>query len=171
MPKPQVILGVDPGLRHTGYCIIVDGKPKEHGVVVAEGSGKLPVECAIRVVLVGLGPILARWPEVGAAAVEQVQWYGYGRRVTLPLAHVAGTITGYLLAGGIPVYLLLATQRRSISIKRPKPGWEEHDLDALELAILAKRHLDAEAVGDGSVPRALLAVSKRRITVPRNTHG
>ena len=170
MKKPQTILGVDPGLRHTGYCVLRDGKVTEHGVILAEGHGKLPLPDAIRIAIAGLSSIIRR-AQPSAAAVEQVGWYGSRKAITLPLSHVAGGIAGYLLALNIPVYLLLATQRRASSVKRPRKGWEEHDLDAYELALLAKAHLDVLDADGGSIPRALLAVDRRKIIIPRDVHG
>lgn len=171
MKKPQVILGIDPGLRHTGYCVLVDGKPREHGVIRLEGHGKVAIADALRCMVGGLCPVLSRCGPLDAAAVEQVGWYGSRKAITLPLSHTAGCLVGFLLACDVPVYLLLANQRKPVAVKRPRAGWEEHDLDALELAIVAKAHLDAVAAGEGSIPRALSAVDRRRITVEKPAHG
>lgn len=167
---PQVILGVDPGIRHTGYCVLRDGKPIEHGVIVLEGRGKVAIADAIAFALSGLADIVHRWVPT-AGVVEQVGWYGSRKAITLPLAHVAGSIAGFLAADGFPVYLLLATQRRAASVKRPRRGWTEHDLDAYELATLAKAHVDASNAGEGSIPRDLLAVDRRRIIIARTVRG
>lgn len=154
-------------LRHTGWCILVNGDPKDSGTIIPDGYGKVPTEVAIRVVLNALAKVVADW-EPEAAAVEQVQWYGKGRSITLPLAHVAGACVGFLASAGVPVYLLLATQRRPVKIKK---AWHaklnsEHELDACALGMLAKMHLDALAVDADSIPRSLSAVARRTIIVP-----
>lgn len=167
---PQTIIGIDPGLRHTGYAVLQDGKVVEHGVILAKGYGKLPISDAIRVACGGIAPILARY-HPDAVAVEQVGWYGSRKNITLPLSHVAGALGGLVLSMGAVLYLLLAAQRRPVALKRPRRGWQEHDLDAYELAIRAKQHLDVVAAGGTSIPRDLLAVAKRSITIPKIAHG
>ena len=160
-----IILGVDPGVKHSGYAVVQGRTVLEHGVIVPPGRGKLSAGQAIEAVLVGLEAVLRRH-KITVAAVEEVQWYGYRQRITLPLAHVAGAVMGLLLGRGIPVYSILASQRRLCPVKRSKRGWDEHDLDALELAQLVQL---AENVSDASAAsdrKRLSAVLARKICAP-----
>ena len=167
---PQVILGIDPGLRHTGYCVLVDGKPREHGVILLSGHGKVSIGNALSPIFSILSGLISEI-RPDCAAVEQVGWYGSRKAITLPLSHVCGGIVGFCAGRSISTYLFLANQRRPVAVKRPRRGWQEHDLDAYELALLARQVEDARGAGDRIIPRRLLAAFNRKIIVGGDVHG
>lgn len=109
------ILGVDPGLRHTGWAVVdmASGRLLDTGLIVYPEDRPIPSFPGpyIEWILRGLDAVLVEHAP-GVAAVEQVTWYGSRQRVTLPLSHVAGAIVGYLLAKGLDVFLLLAGMKR-----------------------------------------------------------
>ena len=166
----MVILGVDPGLRHTGFCIVGEGnRVVARGVLVPPGRGRIQPEKVIDYVLPALCRLIDEH-HPHCAVVEQVTWYGARRRITLPLSHVAGAIAGFCLGIGIPVYLLLANMKRGGKAPRGK-SWTEHERDAYMLASVVKRHLAAAAAGDRSTLPERSAVARRRITAPKSAHG
>ena len=158
------VLGVDPGLRHTGLAILdAKGKVLDHTTLLYPEEGKHPTEAYLRFIL----PLVATYTrcfEPTAAAVEQVGWYRRAVRITLPLSHVAGALVGLLYAAGLDVFLLMGNMKEKG--KRPPRGWDEHQLDA---ALLAKRVLTALRAGDADERSA--AVLARRITTPPPVPG
>ena len=132
-------LGVDPGLRHTGWCVIEDGPVRvlAKGTIIPPGSTQ--PEVVIPFVLKELRNVWATHG-IGAVVVEQVTWYGKGRRITLPLSHVAGAVSGFFLGKRLPVSLVLPAMKKRIK-KKPfrfsGAGWTEHAKDAALLALLA----------------------------------
>ncbi len=159
---------MDPGLRHTGWAVIRDdGKPIAKGTIVPPGHGRIQPHEVLEYVLPKLNDAIARF-EPDVVVVEQVTWYGRGRRITLPLAHVAGAIAGMCVGAGLPVYLLLANQKTFTCQKR---GWSEHEKDAFVLATEVQRYINALAAGDGTIRRKRSAVGARRITAGRTARG
>ena len=166
----MIVLGVDPGLRHTGYAVLRDGRPVETGVLVPPGA--LSLEVVIRFVTEQLRGIVHQWkPEY--AAVEQVAWFGRQRRVTMPLSHIAGAIAGFLLGRGVSTCLLLPTMKGERRIKIPRMGrsWSEHEKDAFRLATIAHEYAEGLAAGAGSSLRKLSAVERRFIIAPTPARG
>lgn len=162
------ILGIDPGLRHTGFCLTEgENRVVARGVLVPPGRGRIQPHQVLSAILPAVEKLIKQHQPT-LAVVEQVTWYGKGRRITLPLAHVAGGLVGFLLANKISVYLLLANQKTILCRKR---GWSEHEKDAYVLATEVRRYLAAENAGDVSTLRRRSAVGQRKIIVPRNTHG
>lgn len=168
-PTDNITLGVDPGLKHTGWAILEGNRVKAHGVLLYPEDGKHPTEEYVRFVLSGLRMIDFEYSPT-QAAVEQVQWHGRRQRITMPLSHVAGAITGYLVAKGIPVCLLTPNMKKGVKFKQPK-GWSDHEYDA---ALLAKKLLlwrAAESAGDASDMARWDAVRRRIITVTDSVPG
>ena len=164
------ILGIDPGMRHTGYCLLITGRPGKHGVIDLAGRGKVPIQDAITAALTGVRG-LVRDLQPDMAVVEQVAWYGRASRITLPLSHVAGAIVGYLLAQGIPVCLLQASQRVREIPKTWQKWTTEHERDAAALATALHRQQRASDAGGASTPRRPSAVVARIITIPPSAPG
>jgi hypothetical protein len=164
----MTILGVDPGLRHTGWCVLGDaGVVAARGTIVPAGRGRIQPHEVLNIVLPELGRVVDRYqPSIGV--VEQVAWYGSSKRITLPLSHVAGGIAGFLVGLGLSVYLLLASMRGDECARR---GWTQHERDAYELASVAKRHQAALAAGDRSALPERSAAARRIITAGRAAHG
>jgi Holliday junction resolvasome RuvABC endonuclease subunit len=162
------VLGIDPGLRHTGWAVIDDkGRAVAKGTIVPPGRGRIQPHEVLEYVLDRLCYIIAEFvPDV--AVVEQVAWYGRGRRITLPLAHVAGGIAGFLLGRYIPVHLLLAAQKNFVCRRK---GWTEHEKDAYVLAIVVQKAVVADGAAGSSTRRKPSAVVRRKITAPRIVHG
>lgn len=162
------ILGIDPGLRHTGFCLTGEGdRVVARGVLVPPGRGRIQHHQVLAYVLPRLGVLIDEHrPDI--AVVEQVTWYGRGRRITLPLAHVAGAIAGFCLSRNVSVYLLLANQKTFLCRKR---GWSEHEKDAFVLATEVRRYVAAETAGDRTILRKRSAVGARRIIAGSNAHG
>mgnify|MGYP001617655747 CR=1 FL=1 len=159
-----VVLGVDPGIRNTGWCILVDGKAKEHGVIRTQRQSW--VEC-IAIILRGLTKIIVDWnPDF--AAVEHVAWYGRSRKITLPLSHIAGAITGSLLVNGIPTYCLIPSMKAK---KKWPVKWSAHEVDAANLALVAEQQESARSAGENSFLQRHLAVDKRKLSVVANVDG
>jgi hypothetical protein len=168
-PTAEIVLGIDPGLKHTGWAVLTDGRPTAHGVLLFPEDGKHPTEEYVRFVLQGLSSIVNKY-RPAQAAVEQVQWHGRRQRITMPLSHVAGAVTGYLVACGLPVCLLTPNMKKGVTYKQPK-GWSDHEYDA---ALLAKKLLlyrDAERAGESSDLQRLDAVRRRIIIVTDSAPG
>lgn len=163
----MVVLGVDPGLRHTGWCVLRGNRAVARGTIVPPGRGKMSLEEILSYVLPRLKAVADEW-EPDIAVVEQVTWYGRPKRITLPLSHVAGAIIGVLLLR-CPVYVFIASMKKG----KPPRGktWDEHQKDAYVLATVAKKAENAWVADASSIPRDLSAAVRRRITTLRNARG
>lgn len=158
------VLGVDPGLLHTGWAVLDDGKPIALGTLIPPKKVELTSHFVLSFVVPQLLAVAREHlPEV--VAVEQVTWYGKAKRITLPLSHVAGGIIGALLTLEIPVYVYLPGMKPKV---RARKAWDEHQKDAVALALAATQHEAALIAGDTSFLRKHLAASKRRITIARS---
>ena len=176
----RTVLGIDPGVKHTGWCVLRDTgplsvyKPIARGVIIPPGEGKHGVAEVLswvlprmRQVLLDYGPTLV--------AVEEVTWYGRGRRITLPLSHVAGALIALSALSKAVLFVLLPGQKVK---KRPRwitEKWSEHEADAALLALAAinlQELLDCAEPADTACERKRqLAVSKRRISVEEFARG
>jgi hypothetical protein len=165
----MIILGVDPGLRHTGYAVVdtVSGRCVARGTIVPPGRGRIQPEVVLDYVL-RIFDDLVDQHDPAWGAVEQVAWYGSSRRITLPLSHVAGGLAGFLVGRGIPTCLLLAMMRAKVKYH---DAWTAHENDAYALAIALRKHLAALAAGDPSALPKRSAVARRIISARRSAHG
>lgn len=159
----MVILGVDPGVLHTGVCVVKNGKPAYRTTIVPARK-KDPYYTFLPEILSSILAVVDTYgPDI--AAVEQVSWYGKGRRIILPLSHIAGAITGALLSHGVPVYCLTPTMKKTVTLKGINSSWDEHQKDAAMLATVAA---SAESVSDAAKPsiqRQYSAAKARRIII------
>lgn len=140
------ILGIDPGIVNNGWAIVRNGRPTKWGLWETPGRGKHTVATVLAWVLPRLAKLVdAEKPD--HAAVEEVVWQGIRRRITMPLAHVAGGIVGLLAARGVSVLVVTPSMKGHVDLTlRGDAG--EHELDAARLAM---RALDALRVeGDSS---------------------
>lgn len=133
----MIILGIDPGLQHTGIALLKDGKLTFATTLLRKGPSNF--NASVDLILTYLGHVAPTY-----AAVEDVLWYGRPRSGMLPLACFAGIITGYLLSHGVPVYLLPASFRtvKNAGVKKfhyPKALKDDHQKDAYQLALIAHR--------------------------------
>lgn len=140
------ILGIDPGIKHTGLAILVDGKITDTTTIIIPDSGKISIERAMGYILPRLPQFYNTDEPLHAIGLEQVQWYGRAKRITLPLSHIAGMFAGYFYSIGVPVYLLLPTMKNA-KIHRRK-NWDEHQYDAARLARVVFEYETARATGD-----------------------
>lgn len=169
----MIVLGVDPGLKNTGFCVLDSGKVIYRNTVVITKRAKVTVEEALVPIIEELKMILRNdnkdgGPEI--ACVEQVGWYGRGKSITLPLSHVAGAITGYLLGSGISVYFLYANQKTAafrFVRKRGEPPWDEHQKDAAVLAKVAWEYEMAKANNDTKTLAKRKGVGKHWLHAPQ----
>lgn len=161
------LLGVDPGLRHTGLAILDrdSGKVLDTELLLFPGRGYKFIGTYLEWIL----PRVAEYVDEHKprlAAVEQVGWYGRRQRITMPLSHVAGALVGLLWGRAIPVYLLPANMKQGPDVDKRRPrGVSDHEHDAVLLARKVRAWLRAESAGDASGLRRLSAVGSRRISI------
>lgn len=127
----MVIMGVDPGIKNTGICVLDNGKPVFATTVVLPQRNKVLVMEVLECLVPAINATISRYTP-SATVVEEVTWYGRARRAMLPLALVAGAIAGTSIARGVDTYLLLAAMRNKT--KRWPTKWTEHERDAARLA-------------------------------------
>ena len=168
------VLGIDPGVKHTGWCVLQDGKPVARGVIIPPGDGKHFVSEVLAWVLPKMSAVLQDYMPT-LVAVEEVTWFGRGRRITLPLSHIAGALMALSSLSGSVTFALLPHQKPK---KRPRwitKIWSEHEADAALLALAAislTELLDgAEPADTASARKRQLAVAKRRISVEEFARG
>lgn len=130
----MLILGVDPGYRNLGYCLVNhNGKTEilNHGVVDVGSTKDWHI---------GLGLALTTLANVCASpdlvAVEELVWHGR-RRGVLALSHLAGAIAGYYKRGCQTLFFT-PKEVKIASQEYPFPDdFSDHEKDALSLCRLA----------------------------------
>ncbi len=164
------ILGVDPGLRNTGLCLIDDkGKTLYHAVIEYTPRGKRPLEEYMGYVIPDFTNIVTELTP-SHASVEQVVWQGRRQMIAMPLSHMAGALIGILLTQPWhpDVFVLTPTMKGMDKCPRQSAGWSDHEYDARLLAEKVRRFVIAEGAADASVLKKLSAVGARKITTPWN---
>ncbi len=151
-PRRQRYLGLDPGLRRTGYAIIerTRGGPvlREGGVI--QTSPQLPLHQRLFEISTGLREVIAEThPE--SAAVEQVFSHVRNVRSSLILAHVRGILLLAVAEAGIPLLQYSPAQIKRLltgSGKAPKEQMQHAVQAELRLKTLPDPHdvADASAV-------------------------
>ncbi len=107
------ILGIDPGLRQTGYGVIETraerGPPRlvEAGLVKTDADG--PLEARLRELHDGLAEVLAEF-RPDAAAVEQLYSHYKHPRTAILMGHARGVLFLALAKAGVPVASYGATR-------------------------------------------------------------
>jgi crossover junction endodeoxyribonuclease RuvC len=150
--RRQRYLGIDPGLRRTGYAII---ERTSRGPVLREGgviqtSPDLPLHQRLLEISTGLREVIAETsPE--AAAVEQVFSHVRNVRSSLLLAHVRGILLLAVAEVGIPLLQYSPSQVKRLltgSGKAPKEQMQHAVKAELKLTSLPDPHdvADASAV-------------------------
>ena len=163
----KLTLGIDPGTRNIGVCIIRDGSVLVERRVIQTPRG-MSLESTLAYILIELEELVDYCHMIHAAAVEGVVWFGKVRKIVLPLSHVAGALAGFLWAKGIPTYLVPPAMKKlggRIPLGR-KPS--EHEKDAAQLARLAYLAEFASTFFDR---RSREAVAKHKISAPKNVPG
>mgnify|MGYP001558261413 CR=1 FL=1 len=170
----RTVLGIDPGVKHTGWCVLKAGKPIARGIIIPPGEGKHGVAEVLAWVLPRMRRILLDYGPT-LVAVEEVTWYGRGRRITLPLSHIAGALMALSALSTSATFVLLPGQKIK---KRPRwitSKWSEHEADAALLALAAINLQEllscAEPADTVCERKRQLAVSKRLISVEEFARG
>ena len=163
----MVILGIDPGIRHTGYVLLKDNRLIARGTLIPPGKGRVTLAQVIPFLLAELGVLIGK---ADVAAVEEVVWQGHRRRTMFPLAHIAGALVAALVARGVPTYLLTPAMksRKPISKGIARRLKSDHERDAYNLAIIAR---NAESAIGTSCNAKPVAVARRRLSVGGSVHG
>lgn len=150
--RRQRYLGIDPGLRRTGYAII-ERSPK--GPILREGgviqsTSELPLHQRLLEISTGLREVINdTQPE--AAAVEQVFSHTRNVRASLLLAHVRGIILLAVAEAKIPLLQYSPAQVKRLltgSGRAPKEQMQHAVQAELKLKSLPDPHdvADASAV-------------------------
>ncbi|MFM7037256.1 MAG: crossover junction endodeoxyribonuclease RuvC [Planctomycetaceae bacterium] len=151
-PRRQRYLGIDPGLRRTGYAIIertAKGPVLREGGVI-QSSSDWPLHQRLQEISKGLREVIAETqPE--AAAVEQVFSHTRNVRSSLLLAHVRGIILLAVAEATIPLLQYSPAQVKKLltgSGKAPKEQMQHAVKAELKLTALPDPHdvADASAV-------------------------
>ncbi len=137
-PSAKRILGLDPGLRVTGYAVL---GPKLGGGIAIEEAGVLrsePTDMPSRVKALydGLVEVLDQW-QPGVIAIEQLYAHAEHPRTAVLMAHARGC---FLLAGaqrGIPVLSYPSTR-----VKKTITGHGRATKDQMQHAIMRELGLD-----------------------------
>lgn len=162
----MIVLGVDPGLRHTGVVVVgPTGKVRHHSLIEYPERGKHLVSNYLSFILPRLDKIVSKF-RPGWAGVEEVQWYGSRKSILVPLSHSAGAIIALLWARGVSVVPILAQMRRKIRLGRVPASWSEHEKDALAIAFRVQDYVNALDAAAGSIPAGMEAMARRVITAP-----
>ena len=149
----MIILGVDPGIKHTGWAVLQGSRPLAVGTLVPAIKGRLLPSEVLAFVLPAITELISKYtPSV--TVVEEVTWYGRARRAMLPLAHVAGGIAGMSSALGVPTFLLLAAMRNKT--RKWPDKWSEHERDAARLAYRMHELFAGTATAASVLPRRCL---------------
>lgn len=144
----MIILGIDPGFRACGWCLVGDSKVLSKGTV-KNGSLKDWRPGIIRVIN-AVEDALQRRGAIDVVAVEEIVWYGK-RKGSLALAHLAGALYGYF-SNHAAVMFFLPRDVKALSATLKKPSWNEHELDALALCQLALKRADSKLANGKKTP-------------------
>lgn len=166
----MVSLGVDPGLRNLGLCVLKDRTVLMTDTIDPGSTADFPA--LLNMISSHLRGLLRCWP-IDVAAVESVVWLGRRKRMLFPLCQIAGFVTGVLVSAQIPTYLL--TPNMKGPYKKKPSRWTEHEYDAFRLA---GRAMYFESTRGGPVSAAVpaserakrLTAEARRITVVPSVH-
>jgi crossover junction endodeoxyribonuclease RuvC len=167
-PVASRILGIDPGLRVTGYAIV---EPGNRGPRVLE-AGVIRVRTSATTLSERLATIHRGILEVidefspSAVALEQVHSHPKFPRTALLLSHARGVIVLAAALRGIPVSGYAATRiKKSLtgSGKAPKAQMQHAILTELRLGSLPEPHDVADAC---AVALCHFQISRNRLALP-----
>ncbi len=122
------ILGIDPGIKATGWCLLNAGKVVSRGVIQRPGRAK-----ATWAVLFGIWTeleevLFATTPEL--VVVEDYVWYGRQRGFATLCKLVGGIVARVHRHAQIKVI----TPKEKGAKKKPRKGWSQHETDAYWIA-------------------------------------
>lgn len=139
MVKPSYILGLDPGLRITGYGVLeltADG-PRVAEAGVLRGPAKGDFAERLKILYEGVVEIIEQWSP-SALAIEQLYAHYDHPRTAILMGHARGV---FLLAGAqrnIPVVSYAATQ-----VKKLVTGHGRASKEQMQYTILRELRLNA----------------------------
>ena len=120
--EPLLVLGIDPGLRSTGFGLLrqdgEDIRPIDFGVVASEAT--LPLSKRLHQLFTALAGLIERWrPE--EVAVEEA-FVGANKRVAVAMGEARGAVLLAAAGAGLPVFEYGAAQ-----VKRAVAGYGRGD--------------------------------------------
>lgn len=155
------VIGIDPGLRHTGWAVLDEqGKRVASDTLVYPARGKQFIGDYIGWVLPQIDAVVRQY-DAKHAAVEIVSWYGRARKITIPLSHMAGALAGWLAGIHVETFLLVPNMKGLVR----GTFASEHERDAVALARRVWAWLRAKAAGDSFALKQLSAVGERKVIV------
>ena len=131
-------LGVDPGLRRTGYAILqrIDGEPtlREGGVI--RSSAKLSLAQRVLEIGKGMREVVEEFqPQM--MAIEQVFSFGRNPKTAILMAHARGAILMVVAERNIPIVHYTPRQ-----IKRMLTGSGKASKEQIQIAVMNELHLE-----------------------------
>jgi crossover junction endodeoxyribonuclease RuvC len=140
--SPTRVLGIDPGLRVTGYAVLesAPGKPRvcEAGIIRGVDGDKVPTEMAPRLVSLydGIVEVMEQF-RPSAVAVEQLFAHYDHPRTAILMGHARGVLL--LAAGqrGLPIFSYSATR-----IKKTITGQGRASKDQVQRTVQRELNLD-----------------------------
>jgi len=153
----MVLLGIDPGYRNLGYCLVRTNNGTSHAEILQKGTLSLKTA---KDWTIGLPKLVGQLvdkiqtqPKI--VAIEMISWYGK-RKGVLALAHLAGAVAGPFVATGSVIKYFPASMVKQATLDYPAPkNFNEHEADALSLCRLAlAQEDDRETKLDGKAKTA-----------------
>lgn len=128
MAKPRCILGIDPGLRVTGYGVLEDegGRPlvREAGIIRPADDGATDLANRVLAVYKGVAEVIAQYhPEV--VVVEQLYAHYQHPRTAILMAHARGAILLAAAQEQIPIVSYSATRIKKVVTGSGRAGKDQ----------------------------------------------
>lgn len=164
-PAPPVILGIDPGLRRTGYAVLGPGGTKhsvliEAGVVRLRAGDPLPLRLAeLERGIMGL--IDSHGP--AALACEALYAHYKHPRTAILMGHARGVILAAAARRGLEVYSVAATRVKKLLTGSGRAGKRQMQLavaSTLGLVRLPEPHDVADAIAIALAGQRLCSATK-----------
>lgn len=121
------ILGIDPGLRTTGFGVIDADGPRLHYVASgtiqtnAVANGQLPAR--LKILFEGVSEVVSRYQP--ACAVAEIVFVNVNPQSTLLLGQARGAVVVALVAAGLPVSEYTALQMKKAVVGHGKAAKEQ----------------------------------------------
>ena len=139
-PNRRFVLGIDPGLKRTGYAVLAVGPDgvelTEAGVI--RSTGALSLDHRVGEIGAGLAEIVEEY-RFSSAAIEQVFSHQNFPRAALIMAHARGVILYTLHRAGVPLASYAPRQ-----MKKLLTGAGTASKDQVQLAV--QRELGLESI-------------------------
>ena len=162
MNSDRPILGLDPGLRRTGYAVLLrngrEARLIEGGVIRTAADADLPARLAE--LACGLREVLAEH-RPGVIAVEQIFAHPRNIRSSLLVAHARGVILGIAGEAQLPVLSLAPTEIKRLLTGSGRASKEQVQA-AVTLTLRLPGPLEPNDVADASAA-ALCVLHRVRV--------